>query len=175
MSNFLHTVKPVIQTLKPYSLKSFDFDIKLNQNESPYDLPPEFKKEILEEFSRLPWNRYPSYTNHRLTEKLAAFLEVEPDRVLIGNGSNELLQMLISLIVPARSKILLVTPTFAIYQQLARLAEAEISEIEFASDWSFPVEMIISYLKERPVNLCILCSPNSPTGVNLQQGDLMRI
>ena len=77
MSEFLHAVKPVIRAIEPYHLKDRDFRIKLNQNESPYDLPRNLKKEILAEFSVLSWNRYPSYTNNKLKEKLANTLDVD--------------------------------------------------------------------------------------------------
>ncbi len=56
MSEFLQVVKPVIRAIDPYHLKDRDFRVKLNQNESPYDVPPLLKKEILAEFSELSWN-----------------------------------------------------------------------------------------------------------------------
>lgn len=175
MPDYLDTIKPVVRAIKPYSLKDRRYKIKLNQNENPYDLPEWFKKEILAEFSASSWNRYPSYTNVRLKEKLASYLNVGEDQLLIGNGSNELLQMLISLVLPHKSKILIVTPTFLIYQQLAQLSETEIYEIELAEDWSFPVEKIVALLKEKQVQLCILCSPNSPTGTSLSPDGLIQI
>lgn len=175
MPDYLDIIKPVVRAIKPYSLKDRIYKIKLNQNENPYDLPEWFKKEIMAEFSASSWNRYPTYTNVRLKEKLASHLNTIEDRLLIGNGSNELLQMLISLVLPHKSKVLIVTPTFLIYQQLAQLSEAEIHEIEFAQDWSFPVEKIVALLKGKPIQLCILCSPNSPTGASLSQSSLIQI
>jgi len=175
MSEFLHAVKPVIRAIEPYHLKDRDFRIKLNQNESPYDLPRNLKKEILAEFSVLSWNRYPSYTNNKLKEKLAKTLDVDPSQLLIGNGSNELLQILISLVLPPKSKILIVTPTFLIYQQLAEIAEAEIFTLDFDENWQFPVAEILSLLKDKSITLTILCSPNSPTGCFLEESDLAQI
>lgn len=175
MSEFLHAVKPVIRAIEPYHLKDRDFRIKLNQNESPYDLPRNLKKEILAEFSVLSWNRYPSYTNNKLKEKLAKTLDVDPSQLLIGNGSNELLQLLISLVLPPKSKILIVTPTFLIYQQLAEIAEAEIFTLDFDENWQFPVAEILSLLKDKSITLTILCSPNSPTGCFLEESDLAQI
>jgi len=171
----LHAVKPVIRAIEPYHLKDRDFRIKLNQNESPYDLPRNLKKEILAEFSVLSWNRYPSYTNNKLKEKLAKTLDVDPSQLLIGNGSNELLQILISLVLPPKSKILIVTPTFLIYQQLAEIAEAEIFTLDFDENWQFPVAEILSLLKDKSITLTILCSPNSPTGCFLEESDLAQI
>ncbi len=171
----MHAVKPVILAIEPYHLKDRDFRIKLNQNESPYDLPRNLKKEILAEFSVLSWNRYPSYTNNKLKEKLAKTLDVDPSQLLIGNGSNELLQILISLVLPPKSKILIVTPTFLIYQQLAEIAEAEIFTLDFDENWQFPVAEILSLLKDKSITLTILCSPNSPTGCFLEESDLAQI
>ncbi len=123
----------------------------------------------------MAWNRYPSYTNLRLVERLSAYLNVPPNHLLVGNGSNELLQTVISVVLSAGKKLLLVTPTFQIYQQLGKVAEAEICQIEFEEDWSFPIEKILRLLKEKTIELCILCSPNSPTGSTLNQDDLKQI
>lgn len=175
MSEFLKVVKPVIRAIEPYHLKDRHYRIKLNQNESPYDLPLSLKEELLDEFAKQPWNRYPSYTNSRLKGKLARTLDIDTNQLLVGNGSNELLQILISLALPPKSKIMIITPTFLIYQQLGEIAEAEIIELDLDESWGFPVLKILSLLKEKSVALTILCSPNSPTGCFLEKDDLIQI
>ena len=175
MNDFLDSIKPSVRTISAYHLNGRHYEIKLNQNENPYDLPKWFKDELLDEFRSFEWNRYPSFGNLRLIEKLSGHLQIEPNRLLVGNGSNELLQTLIAVSLSAGKRLLLVTPTFLIYQQLGRVAEADIREIEFEEDWSFPVNKIVNTLEQEQIELCIFCSPNSPTGATLKENDLIQI
>lgn len=175
MNPYIKKIKPSIRSIKAYHLQEHKYRIKLNQNESPYDIPAWLKKEILDEFAAQPWNRYPEFVSSGLSSGLSEFLKLKPEQLIIGNGSNELLQTLFSVVLSKGKKLLIVAPTFSIYYQLAHVAEAEIIEIEFNDDWSFPVEKIIRTLQTQPIDLCIICSPNSPTGVELQQKDLQQI
>lgn len=175
MKKYLEAVKPAIRAIEPYSLQRREYSIKLNQNENPYDLPEWLKQDIFTEFARRPWNRYPGYTNSRLEEELARYLQVSAEHLTVGNGSNELLQLITTAVLSPGRRVLLVSPTFPIYKHLAHVAEAEVIDIEFAPDWSFPVEKIVATLKETQVELCILCSPNSPTGATLPESGLAEI
>ncbi len=153
MTDFIDNIKPAVRAISAYHLNGKQYEVKLNQNENPYDLPKWLK----------------------VIEKLSRHLQIEPGRLLVGNGSNELLQTLIGASLSAGKKMLLVTPTFLIYQQLGRVAEADICEIEFEEDWSFPVDEILNTLKQEKIELCIFCSPNSPTGATLKHSDLIQI
>ncbi len=175
VSSALSVFKAGVRAMDAYHLRERSYKIKLNQNESPFDLPPALKQEILEACAQLSWNRYPSFGNRRLVEKLSKHLDVRPAQVLVGNGSNELLQTLAAAVLEPGKRVLLVTPTFMIYQQLVRVSGAELVEIDFAEDWSFPVDRILEVLHAEPVDLCILCSPNSPTGVALPRTGLESI
>ncbi len=168
-------IRPSVRKIHEYTLRQYDFEVKLNQNESPFDLPDWLKNEIVSELRDLSWNRYPGFNNQRLTEKLARHIGVAPDSILLGNGSNELLQLLVSASLEKEDTILLVTPTFLIYKQLAEIAGADILEVEFNEDWSFPVTQITEKLAEKEVRLCVLCSPNSPTGVTLDPTGLEQV
>ncbi|MFQ5769013.1 MAG: histidinol-phosphate transaminase [bacterium] len=175
MNDILNVIKPAVRAMSPYGLKERKYKIKLNQNENPYDLPIWLKNEIVGEMRSLYWNRYPSFSKSRLREKLSEHLHLPSERLMVGNGSNELLQMVFSTIFSAGKKLLIVSPTFPFYLQLARIAEANIIHLEFEQDWSFPIEKVLQVLKDRPVDLCIVCSPNSPTGAITQTNDLIRV
>jgi histidinol-phosphate aminotransferase len=175
MSGKTNLIRPSVRDLRPYHLVEHSCQIKLNQNESPYDLPLSLKKELMVEFVQQPWNRYPSFTTSTLRSKLAVCLNVDEDSILIGNGSNELLQLLIAVALPPGAKILIVEPTFSIYRQLAQIAQADLIALNFDRDFAFPVDEIRSALSRRRVDLGILCSPNSPTGQALSKDDLRKI
>lgn len=175
MNKFLNVIKSSVRGMAPYHLKQHPYKIKLNQNENPYDLPDWLKEEILQEFRSLPWNRYPAFGNEKLKGKLAEYLKVEPQRLLVGNGSNEILQLIFSVVLSKEKKLLIVAPTFPIYAHLGKVTEAEILQIEFEKDWTFPVEEILHTFKKNCIDLCVISSPNSPTGSFLKITNLSPI
>jgi histidinol-phosphate aminotransferase len=175
MSDYLNAIRSAIRAISPYHLKSREYKIKLNQNEFPEDLPGWLKNEIVDELRAISWNRYPDFSKNPLREKLASHLGVATERLLIGNGSNEILQMIFMAALSAGKKLLTVGPTFPIYQQLARVVEANLLALEFEDDWSFPVKRILSSLKRDRPELSVLCSPNSPTGASLPIAALVKI
>jgi len=123
----------------------------------------------------MPWNRYPSFYNNRLKAALARHVGLPEKNILVGNGSNELLQIIINTVLEKDKRLLLVTPTFTVYQQLGNVAGADISEVELDIDWNFPVQNIIKCVSGGNIKLTILCSPNSPTGSLLGREDLSEI
>ncbi len=175
MNSFLDNIKAGLRARQAYHLQERDYRIKLNQNESPYDVPDWLKEDIWSEFKTRTWNRYPDFGNKILIEKLAEYCGRPAESILIGNGSNELLQVLMSAVISPGKRVLMVAPTFSVYEKLAHAAEAAIVETEFDEDWRFPVEDIVAQLARQKVDLCILCSPNSPTGSLLQQQHLLKI
>ncbi len=175
MKRILETIKPELRALDAYMLKERQFEVKLNQNESPFDLPGSMKQELWQEFQQRAWNRYPSFGNQPLVKKLAERLGMDPASLLVGNGSNELLQCLVSATLCKGKRALTVTPTFGIYAQLVQVAGAEFLQIPLAEDWTFPVFEITETLVREDVDLCILCVPNSPTGTALERKSLAQI
>ena len=91
-------MKPGVRSQAAYTLRALPARRKLNQNECPYDFPPELKQAVLERAAAAPWHRYPEFVPARLVERLAAHYGWIPDGVLVGNGSNELIQATLSVV-----------------------------------------------------------------------------
>lgn len=175
VDQYLHVIKPAIRRIEAYHLQNYNYQVKLNQNESPFDLSAALKQATLTMFKAMSWNRYPTFGNARLVEKLASVIGLQAQQILVGNGSNELLQTLVNVTLGPGKIVLLVKPTFLIYEQLANVAGASVQSMEFNEDWSFPVERILETVSNSQVALTILCSPNSPTGIELQDTEIVRI
>ena len=88
----LYGVKPQVLEVPAYTLHAYEAPIRLNQNENPYDFPAELKEETLRRFRERQWSRYPDFVPDSLRLRLAGFAGWHKDGVLLGNGSNELLQ-----------------------------------------------------------------------------------
>ena len=85
-------IKAEVRGLTAYTLKHFKADVKLDQNENPYELPAELKKEIADRVLSRPWGRYPEFVPEATIKVLSTFAEWPTEGILVGNGSNELIQ-----------------------------------------------------------------------------------
>lgn len=174
----LDHIKPSVRALEAYSVKSKPLSpelIKLNQNESPFDLPEDIKQALSQEFLNTSWNRYPDVFPSALIEMLAAENGVPAESVIAANGSNELMYTIMMAVVSKGTKVLIPTPTFFLYEKIVAVMEGELVTVPARPDLSFDVDAIIaSAQRERPA-LIVLNSPNSPTGQMLTSAEVERI
>ncbi|NLP11469.1 histidinol-phosphate transaminase [bacterium] len=140
---------------------------KLNQNESPFDLPQEFKKRVLTAASALPWNRYPMNESSDLKQAIAAWHGLSPDQVLLGNGSNQLLQTVLSATVAENDGVLIFPPTFGLYEIFSILYGGNVLALPHAPSEPFPMEKALRLMRNEQPRIILLCSPNNPTGALL--------
>src|SRR5215471_19382271 len=89
-------IKPEVRGLSAYTLKHFDAEVKLDQNENPYELPADLKREVVERVLRRPWGRYPEFVPWAMINALATYTGWPAEGILVGNGSNELIQASLS-------------------------------------------------------------------------------
>lgn len=150
-------------------------EIKLNQNESPFDLPQWLKKSVLDEFLKEPWNRYPDILPFRAMSAYAEFLGVSRDSVIMSNGSNEMLYTIFLACLSPGRKVLIPEPSFSLYGKIARLLHAEVIGVPMFPDLGFDVDSIIRRATEAEVDCIVLSVPNNPTGKSLALGDVRRI
>lgn len=175
MTDLRQIIRASVQAILPYSMSEPAYQIKLNQNENPFDLPPALKQEILTAFARMQWNRYPAFTTHQLREKIADRENVTPEMILVGNGSNELLQNIGSIILSPGQKLLTVLPTFQLYEQMGCILGAELIQLPLKPDFTFPVNEILTRLQTDQISLQIYASPNNPTGTILTPAEMQSI
>ena len=168
-------LRPEIAGLAEYTLKQHPYRIKLNQNENPYDVPEAIKKEILDRLAAQRWSRYPAFIPSDQIRMLAEFAGWTPEGVLIGNGSNELLQLIFTAVLERGMPVVISQPTFTLYKILGRGLAADVREVPMTSDLSFDVPKLIDEARASRAKLIVLCSPNNPTGTFLQRSDVRRI
>ena len=115
----LYGVKPQVLKVPAYTLHAYEAEVKLNQNENPFDYPEDLKEETFRRYKNRPWSRYPDFVPDSLRQRLAEFAGWKKDGVLVGNGSNELLQATLMVLVQSRSRVSIPFPTFTVYRLLA--------------------------------------------------------
>ena len=164
MNNVIDTIKQGIRDKRAYSFRKIIAEVKLNQNESPYDVPEALKREILKKAGELSWNRYPTINSEALRQALATYLDVPVDTVVVGAGSDELLGLAASVVLNKDTSVLTVQPTFEIYKQCAVTYEARQVELFLNKDLSYPVDAVLDVLRKQRINMFMFANPNNPTG-----------
>ena len=162
MSTVKQWVKPQVYSQKAYTINLPKVNIKLNQNESAWDWPDAIKQSICDKIKSAAWNRYPELQPQNIKEKLAQKYDLCNEQLLIGNGSNEILQAIITAVIKPGDKVLTLSPTFAMYKILAEQRGCKLIECPLDNDFNLNPSKFLGLAKD--AKLVILCNPNSPTG-----------
>ncbi|MBX7222367.1 MAG: histidinol-phosphate transaminase [Blastocatellia bacterium] len=168
-------IKPKVRKLAPYTLTPHRTRIKLNQNENPFDMPESVKTEVLHRLAEREWSRYPDFIPVQLQETLARFAGWRADGVLVGNGSNELIQNLLMVMVAEGTPVVLSEPTFTVYRLMVETLGGEVVNIPPRADLSYDLAAIGEAACRTNAAAVILCSPNNPTGVTVSEADVRRL
>jgi histidinol-phosphate aminotransferase len=171
----LSGVKARVLKVPAYTLHAYEAEVKLNQNENPYDFPADLKEETFRRFRERSWSRYPDFVPDSLRLRLAEFAGWQKDGVLVGNGSNELLQSTLMVLIKSRTRVAIPFPTFTVYRLIANVLEAGIVDIPLNADMTYDVDGLISKSQESGAGVLIINNPNNPTGSVLENDGLERI
>jgi len=144
-----------------------DFRVKLNQNESPFDVPADLKEELTDAAKSIPWNRYPINESPLLTGKLAQRHGVTPNQILLGNGSNQLFQTLLTAIIEPGDAVLYTPPTFSLFELFVQLYEGRLLNAIQLPGMGYPLDNVMDFIYSQQPKLILMCSPNNPTGGNI--------
>ncbi len=164
------SVRPEVRAARAYHFTPRPARIKLDQNESPYDLPPELKAEVWAKLQDLPWNRYSELAAESLRAAVARYHGWDEAGVVVSSGSNVLIQAFVAA-CGIGQRVLNVRPTFAVYGEQARLLSAPLTELELGRDFGLPLPQLLVELKHGP-GVFFLANPAAPTGNAFPQGEL---
>src|SRR4029079_17197559 len=100
-------------------------------------------------------------------ETASRVLDVDPDGILIGNGSDDILTLLTRALLPDGGLVVSPTPSYLLYHPLASLQGARFMTVPFTADWKLPKEW-----NPNRAHLTFLANPNSPSGTTISQEDI---
>src|SRR5437660_8981065 len=109
--------------------------VKLNTNENPYPPSPRVLDAIRDALTGDRLRKYPDPLGTAFRQTAGRVLDVDPDGILIGNGSDDILTILTRAIVPEGGLIVSPTPSYLLYRTLAEIQGAKYQEIPFTADW----------------------------------------
>jgi len=160
-----HWVRPEIRSLAAYHVQSATGLIKLDAMENPYTWPEELRDSWVELLRSTDVNRYPDPAAQALSERLVEAMAVPAGmRVLLGNGSDELIQMIaMSLSGPSRC-VLSVDPGFVMYRLIATFCGMTYVGVPLkADDFSLDLPALLQAMREHQPAVVFLAYPNNPT------------
>ena len=169
-------VRDSIRPLAAYGPPRDPARVPLHLNESPYDLPEDLKRELTARILATDWSKYPITDGARLAEDLARAYGVAPAQVLVGNGSNELLQLLLFACIGPGDTVVVARPSFSLYALQAKALGANVVEVRLRrDDGAFRFDAAELGRAATGAKLVLLGSPNNPTGTRLEQKDLLTL
>jgi histidinol-phosphate aminotransferase len=171
----LALIKPAVRAQSAYSLSAPAARRKLNQNESPWDVPPALKREVLAAAEGAAWHRYPEFAPPELLAALAEHYGWTPEGVLLGNGSNELIQATLATTLETGDVVVAPAPTFSLYRLLTGVLGGRYRPVPLGPDFAYDLDALVETAARERARVVVLNSPNNPTGSALPQGAVERL
>ena len=168
-------IRPEVRELKPYYVPDPDDLIKLDAMENPYAWPESLVDEWLAALRNVSFNRYPDPASRKLRQRLRKSFAI-PDTVdvMLGNGSDELIQMIMLAVSTPERVILAPEPTFSMYRMIAINAGMKYTGVPLQNDFSLDADAMLKAIAIHQPAVVFLSYPNNPSG-NLFDEDVMRM
>ena len=157
-----------LKSLIPYSSARDDYSgsegVFLDANENPYG-----------SITEQDWNRYPDPYQIDLKKRIAEVKGSRWNNLFLGNGSDEPIDLLFrAFCEPREDQVIINAPTYGMYQVSAGINGVGINEVLLTEEFGLDVEAILSSIEEK-TKMIFICSPNNPTGNDLDRGDIEKI
>jgi len=180
MPSALDLLRPELADAKAYLPTQGSFRIRLDANEAPPLLAPSVKARLTEELGRVAFERYPDATASDLRSAIAERLDVHPDELLLGVGSDELITLLMTAVAKPRRgneppAVLTTSPTFVMYRLSARLRGERVLEVPLDAEWDLSEASMLRGIDMAEPHLVFIASPNNPTGTLVSPERLTRV
>lgn len=158
-------VRKNIREMTPYSSARHDFSgnasVFLDANENPFGSP------LSENY-----NRYPDPQQLRLKEKISQIKGVPVENIFLGNGSDEAIDLLFRIFCdPGKDNAIIFPPTYGMYEVCAAINDIEVKKVPLTEKFQLNIDAIETAIDDS-TRLIFICSPNNPTGNNINRNDI---
>ncbi|MCN4144485.1 MAG: histidinol-phosphate transaminase [Thiohalomonas sp.] len=171
-----HWIRDDIRELSAYHVPDPGKKIKLDAMENPYLWPDEMKQQWLSQLADIPVNRYPDPSAAKLTKRLEQVMNVPQGMSsILGNGSDELIQIICMALAKPDSVVMAPEPTFVMYQMIARFTNMNYQGIPLDGQFQLDMSAMLEAIETHQPAVIFLAYPNNPTGNLFSQQDVKRI
>lgn len=176
MASSLDRLRPELLKLSAYQVADASGLIKLDAMENPYDWSPELRQAWQQHLAQAKLNRYPQPDPIALKEKLRSRFGPHSDAaIILGNGSDELIQLLALAVAKPGACALNVSPSFSMYSIIAELVGLKSVVVDLDQQFEINMDAILAAIAEHDPALIFLAYPNNPTGNLWPREDIYRI
>ena len=171
-------IRPNIGNIKPYTpgkpIEEVERElkitgvVKLASNENPLGPSPK-AMEAIKKYSK-DVSLYPDQSCYELTGLLAEKLDMSPENIVIGNGSDEIMMLIALAYISSGDEVIISLNTFSTYETVSRLMEASILNINL-KDYTYDLQEMAAVASQK-TKLIFVCNPNNPTGTINTKKDL---
>ena len=175
VSNISNLVKKSIQKLKPYHIENTPCRIKLDAMENPYPLSKALMKKVLEGIKGIKINRYPDPLASRLKDIISLHVKTPVDNIIIGNGSDELIQLILTAFGGHGDRVLLPIPTFSMYGIIAMSLSLMPEGVPLDKNWELPLNKFLSDMERIKPKVIFISYPNNPTGNSFDRESILKV
>ncbi len=159
------TVRADIRAQRAYAVAPARDCIKLDAMESPYLLPPAVRAELAQALAQVEINRYPAAANPALQAQVRQAFEVPADAgLLFGNGSDELIHLLVQACCAPGDTVLAPSPSFVYFDMAARFNHARFVGVPLTAGFELDLPAMLAAIEREQPKLVFLALPNNPTG-----------
>ena len=165
-----------VLALRAYQVPSSNGMVKLDAMENPYPLPLQLRDEIARLVADAAINRYPDAGAQRLKEKIRAVSNIGHSvELLLGNGSDEIIQLLALALAKPGATLLSVEPSFVMYKMIAAFAGMRYVGVPLAENYALDLTAMLSAIERHHPALVFLAYPNNPSGNLFDAGDIEQV
>ena len=169
-------IRPEILALKAYHVAPAAGMVKLDAMENPYPLPDKVRRELADVLSRVDLNRYPDPAAPKLRELIRQKMKVPNGmEVLLGNGSDDLIQIVTLALARPGAVMMYPGPTFVMYAMNATYFGMRAVQAGLREDFSLDLDGFRKAVREHNPALVYIAYPNNPTGVLYPEQDVLAI
>ena len=171
----MYQLNDKIKNLVPYEPISGTYDIRLDANECPDNLPEEIRAQFAEKVRDIAFNRYPDPLASSLVNSFAEYYDVDPAMVTAGNGSDELIFLIESAFMQKGDKMLVVSPDFSMYNFYSSICEVSCRSFLKGSSLEIDVDALIETVNREKIDLVIFSNPCNPTGKGITRAEAKKL
>lgn len=172
----LSRLRPELTKLQAYAVPDATGLVKLDAMENPFTWPVAMRTKWLDRISHAQVNRYPEPNPEHLKQKLKdQFGPHDNSDMLLGNGSDELIQLLVLAIAKPGACILTVSPSFSMYQMIAEMIGVECHVVPLDVNYQLDATAMLAAIDKYDPALIFLAYPNNPTGNLWDRNDIQAI
>ena len=157
-------IKEEILAQKAYAVEHAAFPVKLDANENPLAIPGPLRERFAARLASVSLNRYPEAGSPALAARFAKAFGVGADQVVLGNGLDELIQILCTAVARPGAEVMIPVPTFAMYRISAQNAGLKVAAVPLDGEFDLDLAAMRERIAAHPPALTFLAWPNNPTG-----------